>query len=129
MDATVAMDPAGAKRQRLDLSITQEQRLRLEEAAAGSGLSLRGFVLGRAMEAARDTGMAMSEACVTEERWASFCAMLDRLKEPDGRPDLSGAPQRRAPTRAPAGPEAPRSSPSISDLSRRAKVARESHSR
>ncbi len=81
---------ANLENDRLDLVVSPDQRQLLDEAAAESGLSVDAFVLDRATEAARDVLADCSGVVISEERWKSFLALLDR----DPRPGPSWSPRR-----------------------------------
>ena len=78
METAARPRTADRKRDRLKLSVSEEQRHILHEAAAASGMSLDAFVVSRATAAAHDLLADFATVRPAEERWGKFLSMLER---------------------------------------------------
>ncbi len=76
------LETISRKDARLEVRVSAEQRHLLDEAAAVSGMTVSGFVLSHATEAARTV---LADRVVFElpmERWDAFVDLLDRETRP-----------------------------------------------
>jgi uncharacterized protein (DUF1778 family) len=93
---------------RLDLHVSPEQRLILDEAAAASGTSVGAFVLNHATDAARDVLADRSAVALSQERWDNFLALLDRDPPPGSNLLADASTTRQSAKATPSCPGSPR---------------------
>ncbi|HEY5486605.1 MAG TPA: DUF1778 domain-containing protein [Candidatus Limnocylindrales bacterium] len=82
METAARPRTTGRRNAGLELSLGQEERRILDEAAAASGMTVSAFILSHATDAARDLVADPTSFVLPEGRWNSFVAMLDRNPPP-----------------------------------------------
>ncbi len=70
------------KNDRLELRVSPEERHLLSEAAIASGMSVSGFVMANATDAARAVLADRTTFVLPPERWNAFVDKLDRDARP-----------------------------------------------
>lgn len=70
------------KNDRLELRLEPAQRRMLDEAATASGMTVTGFVLSHATEAAREVVADRTSFVLPAERWDAFVDLLARDARP-----------------------------------------------
>jgi uncharacterized protein (DUF1778 family) len=66
------------KSERIALRVSESQRELLSEAAIASGMSVSGFVMAHATDAARNVLADRTTFVLPPERWNAFVDLLDR---------------------------------------------------
>ena len=72
----------GRKDDRLELRLSHEERRLLGEAARTAGMSVSGFVMAHATDAARSVLADRTTFVLPAERWDAFVERLDRDARP-----------------------------------------------
>lgn len=73
---------ASRKEERLELRVEPSQKRLLDEAAAASAMSVSGFVLTHATEAAHEVLADRTSFVLPGERWDAFVDLLERDVRP-----------------------------------------------